>query len=57
MSEEIGDLKATLFLDYILAVHGPPIYNRALADARRFFEERAADVGGVSYQSEFPFWR
>ncbi len=56
MDEEIGDLKAALFLDYIIAEHGPAIYNQAIADARAFFEERAADLDGICYQSEFPFW-
>ena len=55
--EEIGDLKATLFLDYILAELGPTIYNQAIADARAFFAERAADLEAVCYRAEFPYWR
>jgi len=54
MDEEIGDLKAMLVLDYILAEHGPAIYNLALADARAFVEERAADVEGLGFAQEFP---
>lgn len=53
---EIGDLKAGLFLDYIVAELGPTIYNQAIADARAFFEERTADLGAVCYQAEFPYW-
>jgi len=56
LDEKIGDLKAALFLDYILTEHGPTIYNQAIADARRFFEERSADLGAVGYQAEFPYW-
>ncbi|MGQ0649858.1 MAG: DUF2164 domain-containing protein [Gemmatimonadaceae bacterium] len=56
LDQEIGDLKAELFLDYILAEHGPTIYNQAIADARSFFEERAADLGAVRHHDEFPFW-
>jgi len=56
MEEKIGDLKAALFLDYILTEHGPTIYNQAIVDARKFFEERSADLGAVGYQSEFPYW-
>jgi uncharacterized protein (DUF2164 family) len=55
--EEIGDLKAGLFLDYILAEHGPTIYNQALADARAFFEARIADLDAIGYQTEFPYWQ
>jgi uncharacterized protein (DUF2164 family) len=54
--QEIGDLKAGLLLDYVLRELGPTVYNRAIADARAFFEERAADLDGVCYQAEFPYW-
>ncbi len=54
LDQEIGDLKAGLFLDYILKEHGPTIYNQALFDARTFMEERAADIEGMGYQPEFP---
>ena len=54
--EDIGDLKTGLLLDYLLEELGPTIYNQAIADARAFFEERAADLDGVCYQSEFPYW-
>ena len=53
---EIGDLKAGLFVDYIVAELGPTIYNQAIADARAFFEERTADLAAVCYQAEFPYW-
>jgi uncharacterized protein (DUF2164 family) len=56
LDAKIGDLKAALFLDYILEEHGPAIYNQAIADAQRFFEERSADLGAVGHQAEFPFW-
>jgi uncharacterized protein (DUF2164 family) len=55
LDEEIGDLKAALLLDYILAEHGPTIYNQALGDARKYFEERAADLD-AAWHPEFPFW-
>ena len=56
LDDEIGELKATLVLDYVLAELGPTIYNQAIADARGFFEERAADLGAICYHAEFPFW-
>ena len=56
LDDDVGDLKAALLLDYVLAEIGPTIYNQALADARRFFEERAADLDAMGYRSEFPFW-
>jgi uncharacterized protein (DUF2164 family) len=54
MDEEIGDLKAALLLDFILAEVGPSVYNQAIADARAFYEERAGDLAAVCYREEFP---
>jgi uncharacterized protein (DUF2164 family) len=54
LDEEIGDLKAGLLLDFILAELGPSIYNQAIADARAFFEERTADLAAVCFHEEFP---
>lgn len=54
LDEEIGDLKAALLLDFILAELGPTIYNAAIADARAFFEERVADLAAVCWREEFP---
>jgi len=56
MDEDIGDLKAGLLLDYCLEELGPTVYNQAIADARAFFEARAADLDGVCYRAEFPYW-
>lgn len=54
LDEEIGDLKAALLLDFILAELGPSVYNQAIADARAYFEERAGDLAAVCYREEFP---
>jgi uncharacterized protein (DUF2164 family) len=53
---QIGDLKAELMLDYILAEHGPTIYNQAITDAQTFFEERTQDLAAMNYHSEFTYW-
>lgn len=54
--EDVGDLKATLFLDYVLSELGPTIYNSAIADARSYFAERVADLEAVCHYGEFPYW-
>ncbi len=54
LDEEIGDLKAGLMLDFILAELGPSIYNQGIADARAYFEERSNDLAAVFYRDEFP---
>jgi len=56
LDEEIGDLKAGLFLDYCLAEIGPVVYNQAIADAQSYFTGRVADLEGVCHEAEFGFW-
>lgn len=56
MEEEIGDLKAGLLLDFILAEIGPSVYNRAIADAQTYLRDRVADLEAVCHAPEFGFW-
>ena len=56
LDEEIGDLKASLVLDYFLQELGPAVYNKAIADATTFFTERTADLGALAFQEEFQYW-
>ena len=46
-----------MLLDYFLKEIGPVIYNRAIADARFYFEGRAADLESVCYETESPIGR
>jgi hypothetical protein len=32
------------------------VYNKAIADAQAYFQERAVDLEGVCYEKEFTFW-
>ena len=52
---EIGDLKASLVLDYLLTEIGPAVYNTAIADARAFVEERLAALAAPSHRDEVPY--
>ncbi len=54
--QEIGDLKAGLLLDYVLAEIGPAIYNKAIGDAQVWFRDRVADLEGACYEKEFTYW-
>jgi uncharacterized protein (DUF2164 family) len=56
LGQEIGDLKASLVLDYFLVELGPAVYNKAIADAKAFFDERSADLGALCHHEEFPYW-
>jgi uncharacterized protein (DUF2164 family) len=57
LDEDIGDLKAMRVLDYFAREIGPSIYNQAIADAQTYFQEKVTDLGGVSYEAEFDFWK
>ena len=54
MDDEIGELKAGLLLDFILSELGPSVYNKGLADAQGFFEERSQDLAAILHRDEFP---
>ena len=54
---DIGDLKASSFLEFCVKEIGPSIYNQAIADAQRFIQEKAADLGGTRYEAEFDYWK
>lgn len=57
LDEEIGDLKAALILEFCLAEVGAVVYNRAIADAQAYFQERVGDLEGVCHQAEFQYWQ
>jgi uncharacterized protein (DUF2164 family) len=56
LDQEIGDLQATLLLDYVLTEIGPSVYNQAIQDAQHYFQERASDLEGVCFEREFGYW-
>ncbi|MEW9502307.1 DUF2164 family protein [Jeotgalibacillus marinus] len=43
-NEEIGELAATLLLDFLLKEIGPTIYNKGVADAHSYLTEKLEDV-------------
>ena len=55
LSQEIGDLKASLVLDFFLAELGPSLYNMGVADAKGFIADRMEDVAALSLE-EFAYW-
>jgi uncharacterized protein (DUF2164 family) len=56
LDQEIGEMKATLVLDYILAELGPVVYNQAIKDAEQYFGERLMDLEAACYEKEFTYW-
>lgn len=57
MDEEIGDLKASLLLEFCVKEVGPSIYNQAIADAQACMQERVADLDGTCHEPEFGYWK
>ncbi|MEM1056710.1 MAG: DUF2164 domain-containing protein [Bacteroidota bacterium] len=43
-NEEIGDLRAGLFVDFLLETVGPPVYNQGIRDAQRHLARVVADL-------------
>ena len=56
LSEPIGDLPASLLLNYFLEEIGPTIYNQAIADAQARLQQRVADLEGELYEEPFQYW-
>ena len=56
MEEEVGDLKADLLLDFFLREIGPTVYNRAIAHAQAYFQEKTVDLDGSCFEPEFGYW-
>lgn len=56
LSEPIGDLPASLLLNFLLEEIGPAIYNRAVKDARERVQIRLDDVEGELFIGEFGYW-
>lgn len=48
--DEIGDLQASFFLDFVLREVGPSIYNQAIADAQAHLQRAIADLDVTLHQ-------
>jgi len=57
MDAEIGDLKASMVLEFCIREIGPSIYNQAIADAQEYIQQKASDLGGSRYEPEFNYWK
>ena len=57
LDEEIGDLKASLLLDFCLKEICPSVYNQAIIDARSFLENKLSDLEDTCYEPEFDYWQ
>jgi uncharacterized protein (DUF2164 family) len=56
LDEDIGGLKASLLLDFVLAEIGPSIYNRAVADASARMQDAALELDSTCYEADHGYW-
>lgn len=49
---QISEFQASRLIDFLVREMGAPIYNQAIQDARRFLEEKLADLEGEFYEPE-----
>jgi uncharacterized protein (DUF2164 family) len=56
LPEPIGELPASLLLNYFVEEIGPAIYNQAIADAQARLQQRVADLEGELYEDPFQYW-
>lgn len=56
LDEEVGDLKASLVLEFVLKEIGPSIYNRAVADAQARIQEAALEIDSACYEVDLGYW-
>lgn len=57
LDTEIGDLKASLILDFCLQEICPSVYNQAIIDVRSFLEDKLSDLEDAYYEPEFDYWQ
>lgn len=50
--EELSVFRAEQILDFLLASVGPPIYNQAVQDARKYMQDRLDDLDGEVFEPE-----
>jgi uncharacterized protein (DUF2164 family) len=56
LDQDIGDLKASLFLDYILTEIAPSVHNSAIESAQLYLRERLVDMEALGSEVEFAYW-
>ena len=56
LDEDIGDLKASLLLEFCIKEIGATVYNQAISDAETFFGGKVAELENSLWEPEFGYW-
>ncbi len=54
---EIGQLKASLVLDFVLKEIAPSVYNQAVGHAQAAMRDMLSEIDGTCFEREFGFWK
>ncbi len=54
--EPIGDLPASLLLNFLLEEIGPAIHNQGVSDAQQRLQLQLSDLTGELYADPFQYW-
>lgn len=57
LDQNVGDLKASLVLDFVIKEFGPAIYNSAVSDAQARMQEFVSELDGVCFEPEPRGWK
>ncbi|HEX6545750.1 MAG TPA: DUF2164 family protein [Bryobacteraceae bacterium] len=56
MAEPVGDLAASLLLNFFLEELGPIVYNQAIVEAQARMMKYVSELNGDLYADEFQYW-
>jgi uncharacterized protein (DUF2164 family) len=56
MDDEIGELKASLLLEFFVHEIGPTVYNQAVADVQTRLQEVVMDLDGTCHEPDPGYW-
>ncbi len=57
LDQDIGDLKASFLLNFILKEVGPVIYNSAVTDVQARMQEIVSELDDTCFEPEFADWK
>lgn len=52
LDESIGELKASLMVEFFITEIGPQVYNQAISDAYSFMQDKLIDLESTLYAPE-----
>lgn len=56
LEQEISEMRAKFFLDYVLKEIAPFAYNKGVKDAETYFMARVEDLPAVCFEEALTYW-